>query len=78
MFLDDLPHSVLYDLCKYLSFNDIRNLLKTCKQLFILIERNNYFWIKLIENHFGFKFYQHYINEIFQNKKKSDYDLYDT
>jgi hypothetical protein len=53
MFLDDLPHSVLYDICKYLSFNDIINLSKTCKQLFI----------------FGFKFYQRYINEIFQNKK---------
>jgi hypothetical protein len=38
MFLDDLPHSVLYDLCKYLSFNDIINLSKTCKQLLILIE----------------------------------------
>lgn len=78
MFLDELPHSVSYDLCKYLSFNDIGNLSKTCQQLFIFIERNNYFWMKLIENHFGSKFYQHYINEVFQNKKNSDYDLYDT
>ena len=78
MFLDDLPHSVLYDLCKYLSFNDITNLSKTCKQLFISIERNNYFWIALMQNHFGYQFCQHYINEIFQNEKNSNYDLYDT
>jgi hypothetical protein len=30
----------------------------------------------LIQNHFGFKLYQRYVNEIFQNKKNSDYDLY--
>jgi len=61
MFLDDLPHSFFYNLCK---------------QLFILIKRNNYFWMILIQNHFGFKLYQRYVNEIFQNKKNSDYDLY--
>ncbi len=78
MFLDNLPHSVLYNLCKYLSFIDIINLSKTCTQLFILIERNNYFWMILIQNHFGLKLYQHYVNEIFQNKKNSDYILYNT
>jgi hypothetical protein len=78
MFLDDLPHSVLYHLCKYLSFIDIINLSKTCTRLFILIERNNYFWMIKIQNHFGFKLYQRYVNEIFQNKKNSDYVLYNT
>src|ERR1700722_13934169 len=78
MLLDDLPHSVLYHLCKYLSFIDIINLSKTCKRLYILIEDNNYFWMILIQNHFGFKLYQRYVNEIFQNKKNSDYILYNT
>ena len=49
MFLYDLPHSVLYHLCKYLSFVDIINLSKTCTRLFTLIERNNYFWMVLIQ-----------------------------
>ncbi len=78
MFADDLPDSVLYNLCKYLSFIDIINLSKTCTQLFYLIERNNYFWMILIKNHFGFYLYQRYVNEIFQNEKNSDYVLYNT
>ncbi|CAF5168479.1 unnamed protein product, partial [Rotaria sp. Silwood1] len=32
----------------------------------------------LIQNHFGSKLYQRYVNEIFQNKKNSNYVLYRT
>ncbi|CAF3669518.1 unnamed protein product [Adineta steineri] len=31
------------------------------------IERDHYFWMILIRNHFGSKLYQRYVNEIFQN-----------
>jgi hypothetical protein len=78
MFIDNLPHHVLYYLCKYLSFIDIINLSRACKQLYILIEKDDYFWMRLIKNHFGSKLYQRYVNEIFQNKKNSDYVLYRT
>jgi hypothetical protein len=76
MFIDNIPHRVLYHLCKYLSFIDIINLSRTCKRLYISIEKDNYFWMILIKNHFGFILYQLYVNEIFQNKKNSDYVLY--
>jgi len=36
------------------------------------------FWMILIQNHFGSKLYQRYVNQIFQNKKNSDYVLYRT
>jgi len=78
MFINNLPDHVLYNICKYLSFIDILNLSKTCKQLYILIEKDNYFWMMLIKNHFGFKLYQRYVHEIFNNKKNSDYVLYRT
>lgn len=78
MHINELPHNVLYDICKYLSFIDVINLSKTCKQLYVLIENNDYFWMMLIENHFGSKLYQRYVNQIFQNKKNSDYALYRT
>ena len=78
MFLDDLPHSVLYRLCKYLSFHDLINLSTTCKQLFILIDQNDYFWMISIQNQLGFKLYQRYTHEIFRNTRNSDYDLYNT
>ncbi|CAF0839487.1 unnamed protein product [Rotaria sordida] len=78
MFLDNLPHHALYNLCKYLCLIDIINLSRTCKRLYILIEKDNYFWMILIKNHFGSKLYQLYVNEIFQNKKNSDYVLYRT
>jgi len=32
----------------------------------------------LIQNHFGFKLYQCYVHQIFQNNKNYDYDLYNT
>jgi hypothetical protein len=54
------------------------NLSKTCQHLYILIEKDDYCWIRLIENHFGYKLYQCYVNEIFQEKKNSDYALYRT
>ncbi|CAF1469169.1 unnamed protein product [Rotaria sordida] len=78
MFIDYLPHNILYHLCKYLSFIDIINLSKTCKQLYILTENDNYFWMMLIKNHFGFKLYKRYVHEIFYNEKNSDYVLYRT
>jgi len=78
MFNNNLPYPVLHHICKYLSFIDIINLSKTSKQLYILIEKDNYFWMILIQNHFGLKLYQRYVNEIFQNKKNSDYVLYRT
>ncbi|CAF3732231.1 unnamed protein product [Rotaria sp. Silwood1] len=78
MSIDNLPHDVFYELCKYLSLIDIINLSKTCKQFHILIEKDNYFWMILIQNHFGSKLYHRYVNEIFQNKKNSDYDFYRT
>jgi len=76
MFITNLPYPVLYNICKYLSFIDIINLSKTSKELYILIDNDDYFWKILIKNHFGFKLYQRYVNEIFQNKKNSDYVLY--
>lgn len=76
MFIDDLPRPALYNLCKYLSLHDIRNLSTTCKQLFHLIEHDDYFWMKLIENQFHI--YQRYVHQLFQKKTNSDYDLYDT
>ncbi|CAF1447826.1 unnamed protein product [Rotaria sordida] len=78
MYINNLPHHVLYNICKYLSFIDIINLSKTCKQLYILIEKDNYFWMILIQNYSGSKLYQRYVNEIFQNKKNSNYVLYRT
>ncbi|CAF3443989.1 unnamed protein product [Rotaria sp. Silwood2] len=78
MFIDYLSHNILYHLCKYLSFIDIINLSKTCKQLYILIENDNYFWMILIKNHFGFKLYKRYVHEIFHNEKNSDDVLYRT
>jgi hypothetical protein len=78
MFIDDLPHRVLNHLCKYLSFIDIVNLSRTCKHLYGLIGNDNCFWMMLIKNHLGFTLYQRYVNEIFQNKKNSDYVLYHT
>ncbi|CAF3563158.1 unnamed protein product [Rotaria socialis] len=78
MSINNLPHHVFYTLCKYLSLVDIISLSKTCKKLYILIEKDNYFWMILIQNHFGSKLYHRYVNEIFQNKKNSDYDLYRT
>jgi hypothetical protein len=78
MNLVHLPHNVLNDICQYLSFNDIIKLSKTCKQLYISINEENYFWMKLIQNHFGSILYQRYVNEIFQNKKNSDYVFYRT
>ncbi|CAF1330876.1 unnamed protein product [Rotaria sordida] len=78
MNMNDLPHNVLYNICKYLFFIDVINLSKTCKQLYILIENNDYFWMLLIQNHFGSILYQRYVNQIFQNKKNSDYVLYRT
>ncbi|CAF1529095.1 unnamed protein product [Rotaria magnacalcarata] len=51
---------------------------KPCKQLYALIENDNYFWMILIKNHFAFKLYQRYVHEIFYNKKNSDYGLYRT
>ncbi|CAF3085612.1 unnamed protein product [Rotaria socialis] len=78
MCIDNIPHHVIYKLCKYLSFMNIMNLSRRCKQLYILIENDNYFWMILIQNHFGSKLYQRYVNEIFQNEKNSDYALYRT
>ncbi|CAF0918933.1 unnamed protein product [Rotaria sordida] len=78
MFIDYLPHNILYHLCKYLSFIDIINLSKTCKQLYILTENDNYFWMMLIKNHFGFNLYKRYVHEIFHIEKNSDYVLYCT
>jgi hypothetical protein len=53
-------------------------LAKTCKQFYLLIEKDDYFWLVLIKNHFGRKLYQRYVNEIFQNKKNADYAFYRT
>ncbi|CAF3483664.1 unnamed protein product, partial [Rotaria sp. Silwood2] len=78
MFIDDLSCHILYHLCKYLSFIDILNTSQTCKRLYILIEKDDYFWMILIKNRFGPKLYQRYVYEIFQNKKNSDYALYHT
>jgi hypothetical protein len=78
MFLDNLPDPVFYHLCKYLSLIDVINLSKTCKQLFLSIEKENYFWMMLIKNHFGFQLYQRYVHEIFMNENNSDYVLYCT
>ena len=78
MFLDNPPNDVLYYLCKYLSFIDIVNLSRTCKQLYVLIEKDKHFWMRLIRHQFGFKLYQRYVHEIFQNEKNSDYVLYRT
>ncbi|CAF4439180.1 unnamed protein product [Rotaria sp. Silwood2] len=78
MNINDVPHHVLYNICKYLSFVDVINLSKTCKKFYMLIENNDYFWMMLIQNHFGSRLYHRYFNEIFQNKKNSDYDLYRT
>ncbi|CAF1488775.1 unnamed protein product, partial [Rotaria sordida] len=69
---------MFYIICKYLSFVDVINLSKTCKKFYTLIENNDYFWMMLIQNHFGSRLYHRYFNEIFQNKKNSDYDLYRT
>jgi hypothetical protein len=54
MSINNLPHHVLHNICKYLSIIDILNLSKKCKKLYILIEKENYFWMMLIKNHFGF------------------------
>ncbi|CAF4156600.1 unnamed protein product [Rotaria magnacalcarata] len=78
MNINDLSHHVLYNISRHLSFIDVINLSKTCKQLYILIENNDYFWMTLIQNHFGSKLYQLYVKQIFQNKKNSDYVLYRT
>ncbi|CAF1186106.1 unnamed protein product [Rotaria sordida] len=78
MLIDDLPCHILYHLCKYLSFIDIINTSQTCKRLYILIEKDDYFWMILIKNHFGRKLYQRYVYEIFQNRKNSNYALYHT
>ena len=78
MNINDLPHHVLNNICKYLSFVDVINLSKTCRKFCILIENNDYFWMMLIQNHFGSRLYHRYLNEIFQNKKNSDYDLFRT
>jgi len=78
MFINNLPYAVLYNICKYLSFIDIINLSKTSKELYILIDNDDYFWKILIKNHFGSKLHQRYVNEIFQNKKNSDFVLYRT
>jgi hypothetical protein len=78
MNINNLPYHVLFNICKYLSFIDVIHLSKTCKELHILIENNDYFWMILIQNHFGSKLYQRYVNQIFQNKKNSDYVLYRT
>jgi hypothetical protein len=74
--MNNLPDHALLNICRYLSFIDIENLSKTCKQLYISIEKDNYFWMTLIKNHFGSKLYQRYVHEIFHNKKNSDYVLY--
>lgn len=76
MNLNDLPNDVFYNICKHLSFTDVLNLSKTCKQFYILIEHEVYFWMVLIQNHFGSKLYRRYVNEILQNKKNSNYVLY--
>ncbi len=76
MYVVHLPHHVLYNIWKYLSFIDIINLSKTCKQLYMSINEDNCFWMTLIQNHFGSDLYQRYVNEIFQNKKNSDYVFY--
>jgi hypothetical protein len=76
--MNNIPPHVLYHLCKYLSLIDIINLSKTCKQSYVLIEKDNHFWMMLIKNHFGFKLYHRYVHEIFNNKKNSDYVLYRT
>jgi hypothetical protein len=78
MYVVHLPHHVLYNICKYLSFIDIVNLSKTCKQLYMSINEDKCFWMTLIQNHFGSILYQCYVNEIFQNKKNSDYVFYRT
>ncbi|CAF1215229.1 unnamed protein product [Rotaria sordida] len=78
MLIDDLPYHILYHFCKYLSFIDIINTSQTCKRLYILIEKDDYFWMLLIKNNFGPKLYQRYVYEIFQNRKNSDYALYHT
>ena len=78
MLINNIPHCVLYHLCKYLSLIDIINLSKTCKQLYVLIEKDDFFWMMLIKYHFGFKLYQRFVHEIFNNKKNSDYVLYRT
>jgi len=78
MNINDVSHHILYDICRYLSFNDVKNVSKTCKQLYILIEKNDYFWMILIKNHFGSILYRRYVHEIFHNKKNSDYVFYRT
>ena len=74
--MNNLPDPVLRNICEYLSFIDIENLSKTCKELYMSIEKDNYFWMTLIKNHFGSKLYQRYVHEIFQNEKNSKYVLY--
>lgn len=78
MFLLHLPDEIFYHVCKHLSFIDILNLSKTCKQLYVLLEKDNYFWMILIKNQFGSKIYRRYVHEIFNNEKNSDYALYCT
>lgn len=78
MFLLHLPDEIFYHVCKHLSFIDILNLSKTCKQLYVLLEKDNYFWMILIKNQFGSKIYRRYVHEIFNNEKNSNYALYCT
>jgi hypothetical protein len=69
---------MFYIICVNISLINIINLSKTCKQSYVLIEKDNHFWMMLIKNHFGFKLYHRYVHEIFNNKKNSDYVLYRT
>ena len=78
MNINDLPHDMLYHVCQYLSFEDVKNLSQTSKQLYVLTEKNDYFWMILIKNHFGSTLYRRYIDEIFENEKNSDFVFYRT
>lgn len=76
--LDELPDLVVYALSNYLSFHDLVNLSRTCQRYSNLIDRNTDFWKRLIQKRFGYKVYERYAYEMFQNQLNSDFDLYDT